>query len=102
MRITGGTGVNVVFDPVGESSRSLTQTGTMAESDGIGMIMPSLKCVTWNARIVVVGFAAGTIEKVSEPFVLNFGLNKILMCSIDSCELVVAETSVHRGTLLGG
>jgi hypothetical protein len=28
------------------------------------MIVPSLKCVAWGARIVVVGFAAGTIEKV--------------------------------------
>ena len=33
---------------------------------GPGMIIPSLKCVAWNARIVVVGFAAGSIEKVCE------------------------------------
>ena len=62
MRITGGKGVDVVYDPV-------------------GMVVPSLKCVGWNGRVVVlglpmgwwsqlmswvvvVGCAAGTIEKV--------------------------------------
>ncbi|KAE8537740.1 hypothetical protein D1P53_005796 [Cryptococcus gattii VGV] len=45
-KLTGGKGVDVVFDPV-------------------GMIVPSLKCVNFNARILVVGFAGGTIEKVS-------------------------------------
>lgn len=33
--------------------------------DPVGMIVPSLKCVNFNARILVVGFAGGTIEKVS-------------------------------------
>lgn len=32
--------------------------------DPVGMIVPSLKCIAWNGRLVVVGFAAGTIEKV--------------------------------------
>ncbi|WWD17442.1 hypothetical protein CI109_101883 [Kwoniella shandongensis] len=50
-RITGGEGVNVVFDPV-------------------GMIIPSLKCVAWNARLVVVGFAAGSIEKIPANLLL--------------------------------
>lgn len=45
MSLTGGHGVDVVYDPV-------------------GMIVPSLKCVAWNARLVVVGFAGGAIEKV--------------------------------------
>ncbi|WWC70351.1 uncharacterized protein I206_104301 [Kwoniella pini CBS 10737] len=51
MRITGGKGVNVVYDPV-------------------GMIIPSLKCVAWNARLVVVGFAAGNIEKIPANLLL--------------------------------
>jgi NADPH2:quinone reductase len=45
MSLTGGAGVDIVYDPV-------------------GMIIPSLKCVAWNARLVVVGFVAGSIEKV--------------------------------------
>lgn len=56
--ITGGKGADVIYDPV-------------------GMILPSLKCIAWNGRAVVVGFAAGSIEKVGihafthiqEPFV---------------------------------
>lgn len=51
MKITGGHGVDVVYDPV-------------------GMLVPSLKCVAWNSRLVVVGFAAGTIEKVPANLVL--------------------------------
>ncbi|OCF43141.1 alcohol dehydrogenase [Kwoniella heveanensis CBS 569] len=51
MKITGGKGVNVVFDPV-------------------GMIIPSLKCIAWNARLVVVGFAAGSIEKIPANLLL--------------------------------
>lgn len=45
LKITGGKGANVVYDPV-------------------GMIQPSLKCIAWNGRALVVGFAAGNIEKV--------------------------------------
>lgn len=49
--LTDGAGVDVVFDPV-------------------GMIVPSLKCVNWNARLVVVGFAAGAIEKIPANLIL--------------------------------
>ena len=47
----GGRGVDVVFDPV-------------------GMVNSSLKCTAWNGRIVIVGFAAGSIEKVAMNRVL--------------------------------
>lgn len=48
-------GVDVVFDPV-------------------GMVQRSLKCTAWNGRIVVVGFAAGEIEKV--------GMNRVLLKNV--------------------
>jgi NADPH2:quinone reductase len=51
MKITGGKGVDVVFDPVGK-------------------LIPSLKCVNWGARLVVVGFANGPIEKVPANLLL--------------------------------
>jgi NADPH2:quinone reductase len=51
MRLTGGHGADVVFDPV-------------------GLLVPSLKCVAWNARLVVVGFAGGAIEKIPANLVL--------------------------------
>ena len=47
----GNRGVDVVFDPV-------------------GLVNASLKCVAWNGRIVVIGFAAGEIEKVAMNRVL--------------------------------
>lgn len=49
--MTGGNGVDVVYDPV-------------------GLLIPSLKCAAWNSRLVVVGFAAGSIEKVPANLVL--------------------------------
>jgi NADPH2:quinone reductase len=51
LKVTGGHGVDVVFDPV-------------------GMLVPSLKCIAWNGHLVVVGFAAGTIEKVPANLIL--------------------------------
>lgn len=50
-----GRGVDVVYDPV-------------------GLVDKSTKCVAWNGRILVVGFAAGTIEKVA--------MNKVLLKNI--------------------
>ncbi|KPV73968.1 uncharacterized protein RHOBADRAFT_45261 [Rhodotorula graminis WP1] len=51
MAITEGHGADVVYDPV-------------------GMIVPSLKCIAWNGRLVVVGFAAGSIEKIPANLLL--------------------------------
>lgn len=50
-----GRGVDIVYDPV-------------------GMVDKSTKCVAWNGRILVVGFAAGAIEKVA--------MNKVLLKNI--------------------
>ncbi|KAJ1723088.1 hypothetical protein LPJ61_005863 [Coemansia biformis] len=63
LSLTGGRGVDIVIDPVGLVEKSLT-------------------CAAWNARIVVVGFAAGTIEKIAA--------NRILLKN-------VAVTGVHWG-----
>jgi len=51
LKITGGKGVNVIYDPV-------------------GLINDSLKCIAWKGRALVVGFAAGNIEKVPMNLVL--------------------------------
>ncbi|KAI0837094.1 hypothetical protein F5Y06DRAFT_91875 [Hypoxylon sp. FL0890] len=50
-----GRGVDIVYDPV-------------------GMVDKSTKCIAWNGRILVVGFAAGQIEKVA--------MNKVLLKNI--------------------
>lgn len=46
-----GKGVDIVFDPV-------------------GMVEKSLKCTAWNGRVLIIGFAAGNIEKVAMNRVL--------------------------------
>ncbi|KIW50399.1 hypothetical protein PV05_11989 [Exophiala xenobiotica] len=51
----GKAGVDVVYDPV-------------------GMIDPSMKCIAWNGRLLVIGFAGGNIEKVA--------LNRVLLKNI--------------------
>ncbi|CAB4402780.1 unnamed protein product [Rhizophagus irregularis] len=51
LKITGGKGVDVVYDPV-------------------GLIVPSIKCIAWNGRLVVIGFVSGNIEKVPTNLVL--------------------------------
>jgi len=57
--------------------------------------VPSLKCIAWNGRIVIVGFAGGTIEKVrfSRCLVRHF-LRTILTCVLirtDSRKLALVE-----------
>ncbi|KAG0229054.1 hypothetical protein BGW42_001823 [Actinomortierella wolfii] len=44
-KITNGHGADVIYDPV-------------------GLINESLRCTAWCGRVLVVGFAAGTIEKI--------------------------------------
>ncbi|KAF8501790.1 NAD-P-binding protein [Russula emetica] len=51
LKITGGRGVDVVYDPVGR-------------------IKDALKCVVWGARALVIGFAGGEIEKLPLNLVL--------------------------------
>ncbi|EWC45792.1 hypothetical protein DRE_05129 [Drechslerella stenobrocha 248] len=55
LKLTGGRGVDVVYDPV-------------------GLVDLSMKCINWNGRILVIGFAGGTIEKVA--------LNRVLLKNI--------------------
>jgi NADPH2:quinone reductase len=54
-RVTGGTGVDVVYDPVG---------GPYAE--------PAIRALAWGGRYLVIGFAAGEIPKIP----LNLALLK--------------------------
>ncbi|KAH9033211.1 alcohol dehydrogenase [Lactarius deliciosus] len=51
LKITGGRGVDLVYDPVGR-------------------IKDALKCTVWGGRALVVGFAGGEIEKLPLNLVL--------------------------------
>jgi len=64
-----GKGVDIVFDPV-------------------GMIDKSTKCIAWNGRLLVIGFAAGAIEKVA--------MNKVLLKNISLVGLHWGMYSVHE------
>lgn len=74
--------------------------------DPVGMIVPSLKCVNFNARILVVGFAAGTIEKVScyLPSSNEVGVDDACTKKnevVDPCQSATFKTSQCRRCLLG-
>jgi len=51
LKLTNNKGVDVIYDPV-------------------GLINDSLKCIAWKGRALVIGFAAGTIEKIPMNIVL--------------------------------
>ena len=51
--ITGGRGADVIFDPVG---------GDAFEA--------SLRCIAWGGRIIVIGFASGTIPQIPANILL--------------------------------
>ncbi|KAF2735731.1 zinc-binding alcohol dehydrogenase-like protein [Polyplosphaeria fusca] len=46
-----GRGIDIVYDPV-------------------GLITQSMKCIAWNGRLLVIGFAAGDIEKTATNRIL--------------------------------
>lgn len=64
-----GRGVDIVYDPV-------------------GLVDKSTKCIAWNGRILVVGFAAGTIEKVA--------MNKVLLKNISLVGIHWGQYAVHE------
>jgi NADPH:quinone reductase len=59
LALTDGKGVDVVFDPVGGAS-----------------FEASVRCIAWEGRILVVGFASGDIPKVAANMILvkNFSV----------------------------
>lgn len=78
-QLTGGTGVDVIYDPVG---------GDYAES--------ALRAIAWNGRFLVIGFAAGEIPKIP----LNLALLK--NCAIVGVfwgAFVERENDTHRANM---
>ncbi len=79
---TGPTGADVVFDPVGGDS-----------------FLASTKCIAFEGRIVVVGFASGTIPapQLSHPLVKNYsvlGLHWGLYRQFDAAAVADAHTTL--------
>lgn len=72
--ITGGRGVDIVYDPV-------------------GLIAESTKCIAWNGRLLVIGFAAGEIEKVAT--------NRFLLKNISLVGLHWGAYSINEPETIG-
>jgi len=69
-----GRGVDVVYDPV-------------------GLVDKSLKCIAWNGKILVIGFAAGTIEKVA--------MNKVLLKNVSIVGLHWGAYTINEPNVIG-
>lgn len=68
LALTKGKGVNVIYDPVGLING--LNTSLVSKSQSLTYIyLDSLKCIAWKGRALVIGFAAGTIEKVCTQLV---------------------------------
>ncbi|OTA87218.1 hypothetical protein M434DRAFT_399589 [Hypoxylon sp. CO27-5] len=66
-------GVDIVYDPV-------------------GMVDKSTKCIAWNGRILVVGFAAGKIEKIA--------MNKVLLKNISLVGIHWGAYSIYERKMI--
>jgi NADPH:quinone reductase len=78
-RLTGGRGVDVVYDPVG---------GALTE--------PALRSLAWKGRLLVIGFASGEIPKPPLNLVLLKG------CDIRGVfwgDFVAREPAAHRANM---
>ena len=56
--LTGGRGADVVYDPVG---------GELSDQ--------AVRCINWNGRLLVVGFASGTIPRIPANLLLLKGIS---------------------------
>lgn len=71
LKITGGKGVDVIYDPVGLIKGMKHLFCRCYSFLKYPYFVDSLKCIAWKGRAIVVGFAGGKIEQVSrgnQPF----------------------------------
>lgn len=62
MKITNGKGADVIYDPVGLINGN--HLHILTKFFVFNNVLDALKCIAWKGRALVIGFAAGTIEKV--------------------------------------
>lgn len=68
-----GRGVDIVYDPV-------------------GLVAQSMKCTAWNGRLLVIGFAAGDIEKLAT--------NRVLLKNVSVVGLHWGMYAVHEPEMI--
>jgi NADPH2:quinone reductase len=76
MELTGGRGADVIYDPIG---------GDVFDR--------SLKCIAWNGRLLVIGFAGGTIPSVKA--------NRILLKNVSVVGLHWGAYAIHEPERIG-
>jgi NADPH:quinone reductase len=81
------------IDQVKGICKSLKKAGVDVVYDSVGRVQESLRVAAWGARILIIGFAGGDIEKVAMNRV--FSSRMWLM-------LGALEEHFHHGTSLGG
>ena len=79
--ITGGRGADVVFDPVGGD-----------------VFTQSMRCIAWEGRLLVIGFAAGDIPQVPAGLVLvkNMSVIGVFWGAYRMREPTIITRSLHR------
>ncbi len=82
-RLTGGKGVDVIYDPVG---------GDLSEQ--------ALRALAWNGRFLVIGFASGTIAKIPLNLVLLKGCQIIGVFWGDHIEREPEKHQTNLSTLV--
>lgn len=99
LKITDGRGVDVVYDPVG-----LIAGWLVYAIHKMFLIIPSidsLKCIAWKGRALVVGFAAGKIEKVTDPIVLHDVKYSLYHFQKAALKFSLTEEYIYRRSSLG-
>lgn len=74
--LTKGKGVNVIYDPVG---------GDLFDQ--------SLRCISWEGRILVIGFASGRIPEIS--------VNRLLLKNLSLYGLFFGAYKYHNPAIIG-
>jgi len=84
MEQTGGTGADIIFDPVG---------GEIGET--------SLRCIAWDGTLLVVGFASGKVPKLpAQRLLLKRAAAKGVMWDHDVDQDLLARTTDRLMTML--
>lgn len=77
LKLTNGKGVDIIYDPVGLINGMCN--GHLILNKPISTTsIDSLKCIAWKGRALVIGFAAGNIEKVTIPLGVFSGFLELL------------------------
>ena len=98
LKLTGGKGVDVIYDPVG-LIRGTSVEHCMLCAALMRRALDSLKCIAWKGRAIVVGFAAGQIEKVAR--FLRYPSAVVDISRIARTEPRPAQEHLHRRYPLG-